>query len=99
MDVVESELFGILNHLDLGSPQIFDEAKLEESRCVLGRRQYLRAARREVLHPGVEIGVRQADVIDDAANARLYFIGLDELDQDLVEVDQLWCPSLRRPHV
>jgi len=71
VDVVEAERFGILHDLDPDAPWIFDESQLEEPGHVAHRRDDLDAGRFELFHLRVEVGEREADVIDGRARARL----------------------------
>ena len=69
--VMQAEQLRILHDLDARAPRVFDERQLEEAGHVARRRGDLDAGRLELLHLRVEIGDREADVIDGAAGARL----------------------------
>ena len=71
VDVMQAEQLGILHHFDARAPGILDEPKLEDAGTSRTGCDDLDARRLELLHLGVEIGEREADVIDRAARARL----------------------------
>ena len=69
--VMQAEQLRILHDLDARAPRILEEGQLEQLRHVAHRRRHLDAGGLPLLHLGVEIGNREADVIDGAAGARL----------------------------
>ena len=85
--MVKSKGFGILNNLDLHAPRVFDESELEEPGDVPHGRDDFHAGRLEFLHLGVEVGEREADVIDGRSGARLRGLGLEEDEPRLAKRD------------
>ena len=78
VDVVQPELLRVLHHFDPRAPRIVDERELEEAGHVARRVDDLRAGRFEILQRRVEVGDREADVIERAAGARLRLVVLEE---------------------
>src|SRR5471030_261437 len=91
MHMMQPELRGILHDLDPRAPRIFDVPELEEPRHVAHRRHDLHAGGLELLHRRVEIGEREAEVIDRAAGAWQAFVVLQEDETRVAEHQAIGC--------
>ena len=68
VDVMEAVDLGILDDFDQRAPGIFDEGELDRA-FLLDARDDLDAGVCQLLHLGVDVLVREADVVDRAADA------------------------------
>ena len=69
---------------------ILHERELEQPGSLAQRRDHPGARRFELLHLGLEVGEREAQVIDHRPLARLRVGGLGEGEDRLAELDAVW---------
>src|SRR5215467_15382770 len=83
--MMEAERLRVLHDLDLHAPWILDEPDLDEAWHRTERRDNLDARSLPLLHLRVEIGEREADVVDGGVGARLCSFGFQPDEARLAE--------------